>query len=293
MNEELITIASAVCAGISIFCFTITIYNLMTMIEVEKGDQEYTKPLPIIMKLSLPLASNMRFIANSEAMKSTKEKVEKMLVTAGYDQIIKAESFVGLRFVNLIIGLILLGLFVAANKPLYGIVIPALLYLYPSVWLKSITQKRHKEILKALPNILDLLTLSVQAGKDFITSLKDILDRRKIDAIGEELGRTFQEIQLGKKRQQALKDLGLRVRLPELTSIVNAIVQAEEMGVSIGELLAIQGDQLRNKRFSEAEKLANEAPVKIIPVIAIFIFPAVLIVLMVPMLLPMLKSLVS
>ena len=134
-----------------------------------------------------------------------------------------------------------------------------------------------------MPNLLDLLTLSVEAGKDFMSSLRDILQRRRMDALNEEWMRTFQEIQLGRKRTEALRDLSKRVRQADLTSVVNAIIQAEELGVSIGQLLRIQGDMLRNKRFSMAEKLANEAPVKIILPIVLFIFPAVMVILIVPL----------
>ena len=116
-----------------------------------------------------------------------------------------------------------------------------------------------------------------------MSSLRDILQRRKMDALNEEWMRTFQEIQLGRKRTEALRDLSKRVRQPDLTSVVNAIIQAEELGVSIGQLLRIQGDMLRNKRFSLAEKLANEAPVKIIMPIVLFIFPAVMLILIVPL----------
>jgi len=154
--------------------------------------------------------------------------------------------------------------------------------IYPVVWLNNRIRRRHLSILKSLPNVLDLLTLSVEAGKDFVTSLRDILQRRRIDALGEELLRTFQEIQLGRKRTDALRDLAKRVSQSDLTSVVNAIIQAEELGVSIGQLLRIQGDMLRNKRFTMAEKLANETPVKIIGPIILFIFPAVFIVLIVP-----------
>ena len=127
------------------------------------------------------------------------------------------------------------------------------------------------------------LTLSVEAGKDFVSSLRDILARRRLDPLGEEFMRTFQEIQLGKKRTEALREMAQRVRQPELTSTLNAVIQAEEMGVSIANLLRIQGDALRNKRFTRAEKLANEAPVKIILPIILFIFPSVLIILGLPM----------
>ena len=138
------------------------------------------------------------------------------------------------------------------------------------------------EILKALPNLLDLLTLSVEAGKDFLSALRDILAKRKQDALTEEFMRALHEIQLGKKRQTALREMAERVRQPELMSVVGSIVQADEMGVSIGQLLKIQSDQLRMKRFSMAEKLANETPVKILFPVVVFIFPSVLILLLAP-----------
>ena len=149
---------------------------------------------------------------------------------------------------------------------------------------------RHLEILKALPNVLDLLTLSVEAGRDFLTALRDIVMRRKLDAIGEELRRSLHEIQLGKTRQEALHEMSLRVNQPELTTVLNSVIQADELGVSIGQLLRVQGDQLRAKRFARAEKLANESPVKILFPIIIFIFPAVFIVLMGPLMSQALKS---
>ena len=139
------------------------------------------------------------------------------------------------------------------------------------------------QILKALPNVLDLLTLSVEAGKDFVTALRDILNRRPADELGFELRKTLHEIQLGKPRHTALEEMALRVRQPELTSVMNAIVQSDELGVSIGQVLRIQAEQLRVKRFARAEKLAGEAPVKILFPVALLIFPAVFLVVIAPM----------
>jgi tight adherence protein C len=165
------------------------------------------------------------------------------------------------------------------------------MYIYPDVWLKKTIQKRHLSIQRALPNVLDLLTLSVEAGKDFLTSLRDILARRRRDPLGEELERTFHEIQLGKKRVQALKDLVKRVQQPDLSAVMNSIIQSDELGVSIAQLLKIQGDQLRMKRFQRAEKLANEAPVKMIFPIALFIVPAVMIIMGAPLVMQTMKAL--
>jgi len=262
----------------------------MKSIDVDRSESEDKKKLPVIIGMLKPFAPNVRFLADSGVFDRTRAQVKELLVQAGYDQVLNAETFICVKLLMTLLGCFLSALCFMNNRPVIGLLIPPLMFVYPTAWLKTTKAKRHKEILRALPNVLDLLTLSVQAGKDFLSSLKDILDRRRMDALGEELSKTFQEIQLGKKRPEALKELSNRVRMSELTSVINAIIQAEEMGVSIGQLLAIQGDQLRNKRFSQAEKLANEAPVKILAPMILFIFPSVFIILMGPMLLQALKS---
>ena len=195
-----------------------------------------------------------------------------------------------LRLLMAFFGGLLFVLFLIAGRTMSGLLMMLCLVLYPNAWLNSLVAKRHLEILKALPNVLDLLTLSVEAGRDFLTALRDIVGRRQRDALNEELRRALHEIQLGKSRQAALKEMAQRVRQPELTTVLNSIIQADELGVSIGQLLRVQGDQLRAKRFSLAEKLANEAPVKILFPIVVFIFPCVFLVLMGPLVAQALKS---
>jgi len=159
------------------------------------------------------------------------------------------------------------------------------LLTYPSRWLSSSIKSRHKSIQRALPFVLDLLTLSVEAGLDFMSAMQRNIQRRAIDPLGEELIRVTREIQLGKTRRQALRDMSVRVNLTDLRSVVNALVQADELGVGIGAILRIQSDQMRQRRFEHAEKLANEAPVKMLFPLMIFIFPAVFLILMGPVIL--------
>ena len=149
---------------------------------------------------------------------------------------------------------------------------------------------RHKSIQGALPFVLDLLTLSVEAGLDFMTSLQRNIQRRSIDPLGEELIRVVREIQLGKTRIQALRALAVRVGLSDLRSVVNSLVQADELGVSIGSILRIQSDQMRQRRFENAEKLANEAPVKMLFPLMAFIFPAVFLILLGPIIARLLQE---
>jgi tight adherence protein C len=142
---------------------------------------------------------------------------------------------------------------------------------------------------RALPNVLDLMTLSVEAGRDFLTSLHEILQGRAKDPLGHELERVFREVQLGKQRRQSLRDMASRVQQPDVTQVMETLAQADELGVSIGQILRILGDQMRQKRFAQAEKLANESPVKLLIPLFLFIFPAVIIIMLGPVLLNSLK----
>ena len=290
MEFDLVTLSASIAAGVAITCLAILLFDIMQGIEVDRNlGHDAPKRLPVIIRLFMPLAPNFRFISRFNSMTETCRQVEEKIIMAGYADTVTAADFIAVRCLmgGFGIGMMLLCLF--AGKVVIGFILLACFLFYPQVWLTTLVKKRHLEILKALPNVLDLLTLSVEAGRDFLTALRDILGRRRRDALGEELSRTFHEIQLGKSRRDALKELSLRVRQPDLTSVLNSIIQAEELGVSIGHLLRIQGDTLRNKRFTRAEKLANEAPVKILFPVVTFIFPSVLIILMVPILMKVLK----
>ena len=286
-------LAPAVCAGISACLFLFIALKMFQQLTIEKKlSVEVRKSLPVLFKLALLFIPNVRFIARNSSLNTTRKSTEKKLLMAGYADTINAVDFISMRIILGILGAIILIICIPQQRVIIGMILLVVLVIYPPVWLRKVIQNRHSEILSALPNVLDLLTLSVQAGKDFLASLRDIIQRRKMDALNEELSRTFHEIKLGKKRSQALRDLSVRVGQLDLSTVLNSIIQAEELGVSIGELLTIQGDMLRDKRFSRAEKKAGEAPVKIILPLALFIFPAVVIILVVPIILQAFKTLI-
>lgn len=277
-------ITTSLAVGISIACVAYFVFTFMQEIQVEKA--ENVKQLPILFKLFLPVSGNFTpFVRSNPFFEKPRKETQKQILAAGFDQVLDEDHFLAVNIITVTIGLIAFILSAIAGNFFTGIILLCLFFVYPRAWLNGAVKRRHLEIQKALPNVLDLLTLSVEAGKDFLTSLRDITGRRKRDALGEELERTFHEIQLGKQRRTALKELAIRVQQPDLTMVVNSIVQADELGVSIGHILKIQGDQLRMKRFNRAEKLANEAPVKILFPLALFIMPAVMIILLGPVLL--------
>ena len=281
------TLLAALCTGIASGCIFLLIGDLLARVEVDSltpADGEDPRRLPLIFRIFLPLSGNVSFLFRKDTLLSAKKNTFELLQSAGVDQLMTPEQYLAVRFLMLLMGLLLMLLMALADQMLTGFLILVLMILYPDNWLKKTVRSRHLSILKSLPNLLDLLTLSVEAGKDFLTALRDILARRKPDVLGDEFKRTLHEIQLGKSRQQALRDLSARVHQPELTTVINAIIQADELGVGIGQLLRIQGDQLRHKRFARAETLANEAPVKILFPVVLFIFPSVFIILVGPIL---------
>ena len=142
---------------------------------------------------------------------------------------------------------------------------------------------RHRAIARALPYGLDLLTLSVEAGLDFPAALAKVVDKGHSGPLAEELFVVLKELKLGKTREEALRNLARRVDLPALTSFVQALVHADRMGTPLGKVLRILSTQLRIERSQRAEKLANEAPVKLLLPLVLFIFPTLFLMLFGPL----------
>ena len=154
--------------------------------------------------------------------------------------------------------------------------------LVPWIWLRDRERVRKRAIRIALPYALDLLTLSVEAGLDFTASLARIMKRQPGTPLSQELAETLRQIQIGVPRAEALRDLHERVVMEELFSVTSALIQADELGASLGPILRIQADQFRIRRAQAAEKAAMEAPVKLLFPLIFFFFPATFIMIFGP-----------
>jgi tight adherence protein C len=157
----------------------------------------------------------------------------------------------------------------------------ALGYFLPMLQLKGQINRRQDAIVKSLPNALDLLTICVEAGLGFEQAMGKVYEKWD-DDLAIAFGRVLQEIQLGKKRSEALRDMSRRMDVPDVTSFVAALVQAEQLGVSIAKVLRIQADQMRVKRRQRAQEKAQQAPVKMIIPMVLLIFPSIWIALLGP-----------
>jgi len=291
MPRTIILLWILAAAGIGAYCTSVA--RRITYVTLADGRRRERR-LPFLFRLLIPLTPNLAPVFRRNAFAARRKAVTKQIVAAGYEELVSAEEFFGLRvLLPLLIGplwVVMVRLAAAVSvSPLLLKLQPSLFFigilwlaLYPGLWLRGAVQARHHEIQRALPFVLDLLTLSVEAGMDFMSSLQRNIERRALDALGEELIRVVREIQIGKTRRVALRDMAERVSLPDLRSVVTALVQADELGVSIGAILHIQADQMRQRRFERAERLANEAPVKMLFPLMFFIFPSVFLVLLGP-----------
>ena len=142
-------------------------------------------------------------------------------------------------------------------------------------------KSRQENIIKSLPDALDLLTICVEAGLGFDAALGRVAEKWD-DALSVAFMRVLQEIQLGKLRREALRDMSDNMDVRDVGTFVAAIIQADQLGVSIAKVLRIQSDQMRVRRRQRAEELARQAGIKMLPAIAFLIFPAIFIVLLGP-----------
>jgi tight adherence protein C len=154
-------------------------------------------------------------------------------------------------------------------------------FLLPPMWLRSRVSRRQQAIIRALPDALDLLTICVEAGLGFDAAMSKVYEKWSND-LAMAFGRVLQEIQLGKTRREALRDIADRMEVPDMSTFVAAIIQADQLGVSIAKVLRIQSDQMRVKRRQRAQEKAQQAPVKMVIPLVLLVFPSIWIVLLGP-----------
>ncbi len=154
-------------------------------------------------------------------------------------------------------------------------------FMLPRFWLRSAVGSRQRKIVKSLPDAMDLITTCVEAGLGLDAALAKVSGQMK-GPLAKEISQMLLEVGMGRLRRDALSDLGQRTGVQELISFVNAVIQAEQLGVSIGHVLKVQSDQMRTHRRQRAEKLAHEAPIKMMFPLVLCIFPAFMLVILGP-----------
>ena len=252
---------------------------------------------PFSERVIFPVARRLGEIAIRFTPQNALQSLARKLELAGSPARLDPTMILAMQFIAMAIfgGLVALVFTVGATKwPLGRIVLASVAFgllgfFFPQLWLSSKISKRQKDIRKAMPDALDLLTICVEAGLGFDAAMSKVSEKWETD-LSLAFARVIQEIQLGKLRREALRDMADRIGLAEMTSFVAAVIQSEQLGVSLAKVLRIQSDQMRVKRRQLAEEEAHKAPIKMLIPMGLLIFPSLMIVLLTPAALRIFKS---
>lgn len=238
-------------------------------------------------RIILPLFNRVGELAQRFTPQATLESARLRLEMAGNPMQMNPAFFLMLRFVFAVLfgGILFLIFSRTGGNWLQGLGISVLFMLigfaFPSLWLSGRIKARQKAVFRAMPDALDLLTISVEAGLGFDAAMAKVHEKW-INELALEFGRVIQEIRLGKLRRDALRDMADRLGVAEMSSFVAAVIQSEQLGVSMAKVLRIQSDQMRVRRRQMAEEEAHKAPIKMVFPIALLIFPSIMIILLGP-----------
>ena len=245
---------------------------------------------PFLQRVITPLVSAMSRLIVRITPVGWPNSLRRKLTLAGNPGGLETGQFLALYLVVIIAGICTGSLLAqGTGQPLFAMIGLGFGLLIPDFWLKGRIQDRQGAIRKSLPSFLDLLTVSVEAGLGFDAALARVTAKES-GPLAEEFQRVLQEIRMGKPRRDALRDLGNRTEVKELSGFVTAVVQADQLGVSIGNVLRVQAQQMRRSRRQRAEEAAMKAPIKMLFPLVFFIFPSLFIVLLGPAVIQLIEA---
>ena len=262
--------------------------------EMPQSLEEIELSMPFQERVLKPIFKSLADVVTRFTPERQMEDTRRQLELAGNPNNMDATTFLGMR-VGATVAFAVLAFLVFVvlshqdNAIMYMLGAVALGWFLPSLWIKGKVSRRQDEIIKALPDALDLLTICVEAGLGFDAAMGKVYEKWDT-ALALAFGRVLQEIQLGKLRREALRDMAERMDVPDVTSFVAAIVQADQLGVSMAKILRIQSDQMRIKRRQRAQEKAQQAPVKMMIPMVLLIFPSIWIVLLGPSIIILLNT---
>lgn len=255
-----------------------------------KNLEELELQQPLFERTVRPLAARLSGSVARVTSTSFSQQTEKRLALAGNPGDLRVADWLGIKAVGALVGA---GIFFLLFMIIGVLGLPIVLrlvmipiglmfgYTIPEFWLGGRVRKRQKEILLQIPDALDLLTISVRAGLGFDGALGKVVEKLK-GPLTDEFRRALAEIRVGKSRRDALRDIIPRTEVPALTNFIGAVIQAEQLGVSISKVLQVQSEQLRIERRQRAEEMAAKAPIKMLFPLVGCIFPSLFIVILGP-----------
>ena len=261
-----------------------------------KDLQELELQQPFFDRTVKPLAGRLSGSVARITSSSFSERTEKRLAMAGNPGDMKVADWLGIKAIGAGVGSGALFLIFGVlggqivQGLLLGLVGAGIGYIGPEFWLGRRIKARQKGILLQIPDALDLLTISVRAGLGFDAALGKVVEKMKGPLV-DEFRRALAEVRVGKIRREALRDIVPRTEVQPLTNFISAIIQAEQLGVSISKVLQVQSEQLRIERRQRAEEQAAQAPIKMLFPLVGCIFPSLFVVILGPALILIMQNL--
>ncbi len=263
-----------------------------------KDLQELELQMPFFDRTVRPLAARLSTAVARITSSSFSERTEKRLAMAGNPGDMRVSDWLGIKAIGAAIGAagIFLIVGVLGNNLVMGILLglvgAGIGYIGPEFWLGRRVKARQKQILIGIPDALDLLTISVRAGLGFDAALGKVVEKM-VGPLVDEFRRALAEVRVGKTRRDALRDIVPRTEVQPLTNFIGAIIQAEQLGVSISKVLQVQSEQLRIERRQRAEEQAAQAPIKMLFPLVGCIFPSLFVVILGPAIILIVQNLGS
>jgi tight adherence protein C len=250
----------------------------LTELELEQPFQD---------RVVFPILRRLARIGRRFTPRTAMDSLRQQLIEAGSPSGIGPVEYLGIRVATAItLGGITILLFVLAGSNLLlgtglGAFIMLIGYMLPGYWLKSRISARKKSVQQSLPDAIDLLSISVESGLGFDPALARVIEKWD-NELTREFGRMLSEIRMGKSRREAMREMSQRVNVEDLNVFTSSMIQADQLGVSISQVLRVQSQQMRMRRRQRAEEQAHKAPVKMLFPMVFLIFPAIYIVLLGP-----------
>lgn len=241
---------------------------------------------PLVDRLEQRYGATLARVARRLDPRITEERIATKLVSSGLAKHLTANGFLALKVVLASAGIILgglVGVLMASGSRslILGAAAGVIGFIVPDVVANSRAGSRREEMQRQLPDALDIVAVSVEAGLGFDAALAK-LGEHLSGPIVDELALVLGELRIGEARNVALRRMADRVDLPEVNSLVNALIQADQLGSPLGKMLRVQAEEARNRRQIAAEERAMKAPVKMLVPTVLFIFPAMFVVILGP-----------
>jgi tight adherence protein C len=286
MNLGFVLIGGLFLAFIAVFLFIAQFFKDQSEIELRrKTGMDITRNWSediVLVKWFYPLILLLLPVIKFLPFTTYKARLKKLIVNINLDGVLTEDELIALQIILAILfpplaNVLFHGIIVAAVACLLG-------FFFPLIWMWEKRKNRQKSIIQSMPNIVDMLALSVEAGSDFNSAIVRVCEQQRERPIPlvQEFILMNQNMRLGLSREDALKTMASRIDLQDVYSFTSILIQAEKMGASIGKTLKGQADKLRRERFMNAEKLGAEASSKLLIPMVIFVFPLIFFVVLGP-----------